>query len=82
MIGVRDDELLGETDTLAPAQGPGGKVRKMSASTSSERLSTTFLVLGPPSSGRTPPAEEMRPPYRGIASINISKEMSFEEKGR
>jgi hypothetical protein len=54
----------------------------MSASTSSERLSTMFLMLGPPSSGRTPPAKEMRMSYCGIASINISKEMSFEEKGR
>jgi hypothetical protein len=40
-----------------------------------------FLMLGPPSSGRTPPAKEMRLSYCGIASINISKEMSFEEKG-
>jgi len=39
-----------------------------------------FLVLGPPSSRRTPPAEEMRPPCYGITSINISKEMSFKEK--
>jgi hypothetical protein len=54
----------------------------MSASTSSKRLSTAFLMLGPPSSRRTPLAEEMRPPCRGIALINISKEMSFKEKGQ
>jgi hypothetical protein len=40
-----------------------------------------FLKLGSPSSGRTPPVEEMRLPCHGIASINISKEMSFKEKG-
>ena len=51
----------------------------MSASTSSERLSTTFLLLGPPSSRRIPLAKEMRSPYHGIASINISKDMSFDD---
>jgi hypothetical protein len=40
-----------------------------------------LLKLGSHSSRRTPPIEEMRLPYHGIASINISKEMSFKEKG-
>jgi hypothetical protein len=46
------------------------------------RLSTAFLSCEPASSGRTPLAKEMGPPYHGIVSTNIGKEMSFEEKGR
>ena len=40
------------------------------------------LMLGASFIWKDTPTKGMRSPYHGIASINISEEMSFEEKGQ
>jgi hypothetical protein len=80
LIGVEDDMPLAATNTFVVAQGPGEEVGKMSASTPSERLSIEFLMLEA-SIWKDTTTRRDEVACHGIASINISKEMSF-EKGR